>query len=172
MRLNTHITHTQRHINKAWSEMFSCSSCFAFYCFSSFPWFIETIWDNFYPSWTNVVVFFQLYCFLYIFHYNFIDYEQSNALPSTIPFSITFLLTTSNLMLHLQHSHFTSNSRLVMLLNFLISHPYLDMISHCHKFPYVMPNCFIPTQRSFQYCHMDLFLTVLRENVVLPPFVK
>ena len=55
MRLYKHITHTQRLINNAWSEKVSCSLCFAFYYFSSFPWFIQTIWDNFYPSWTIVV---------------------------------------------------------------------------------------------------------------------
>ena len=29
-------THTQRHMNNAWSEMVSCSLCFVFYCLSSF----------------------------------------------------------------------------------------------------------------------------------------
>ena len=96
-------THTQRHMNNAWSEIASCSLCFAIYCFSSFPWFIQTIWDNSYPSQTNVVALFLPYRFSCLFHYVFIDYEQSNALPSTIPSSITFILATSNLMLHLQH---------------------------------------------------------------------
>ena len=41
---------TQRHINNAWSEMVSYSPCIAFYCFSSFHWFVQTIWDNSHPS--------------------------------------------------------------------------------------------------------------------------
>ena len=51
-------TQTPRHMNNAWSEMVSCSPCFAFYCFSSCPWFIQTIWDNSYPSQTSVMALF------------------------------------------------------------------------------------------------------------------
>ena len=42
--------HTQMHMNNVWSEMISCSPCFAFYCFSSIHWFIPTIWNISYPS--------------------------------------------------------------------------------------------------------------------------
>jgi hypothetical protein len=46
IRLHKHID-----IHKGiWSEMISCFSCFIFYCFSSFHWFIQTIWDTSYPS--------------------------------------------------------------------------------------------------------------------------
>ena len=43
-------TYTQRHMNNPWSEMISCSPCFAFYYFSSLSWFIQTTWDISYPS--------------------------------------------------------------------------------------------------------------------------
>ena len=33
-------THTQRHMNNAWSEMMSCSLCFVFLVFL---WFVKTI---------------------------------------------------------------------------------------------------------------------------------
>ena len=74
--------HTQRHMNNAWSEMISCSSCFAFYCFSSFQWFIQTIWDNSYHS---------------------SNYHHSLILTFFFltPLSLYFLSTTSNLMLYL-----------------------------------------------------------------------
>ena len=48
-------THTQRCMNNDWSEMVSCSPCFAFYCFSFCPWFKQTLWNNSYPSWSDVV---------------------------------------------------------------------------------------------------------------------
>ena len=35
-----------------------------------------------------------------------------------------------------------------------------------------MRNCFTPTQRSFQYCHIGPFLTVLRQNVGFPTSSK
>ena len=43
-------THTQRHMNNIWNEMVLCFPCFAFYCFSYFHWFIQTLWDNSYSS--------------------------------------------------------------------------------------------------------------------------
>ena len=70
--------HTQRLMDNAWSEMILCCLCFVFYCFSSFHWFIQIIWDNSYPS---------------------LDYHYS-LIHSHAP-SIIFLLTTSNLMLYL-----------------------------------------------------------------------
>ena len=75
----------QKLMNNAWSEMVSCSPCFAFYCFFSLHWFTQTIWDNSYPSSDYhgcliLTLFFSCF-FLYIF----INYEQSNALPSTLP---------------------------------------------------------------------------------------
>ena len=124
--------HKQKHIKNDWSEMVSCSHCFAFDLFFVFLlWSIQTRWDNFYPSKTNVVALFECYCFSCLFHYISIDNEQSNVLPSTIPFSIAFLLTMSNLMLYLQHSYFASSERFVILLNFLVSQPYIVMIEHC-----------------------------------------
>ena len=50
MRFHKHITHTQRHMNNAWSEMVSCYPCFAFDYFSYVPWFIQIMWDSSYPS--------------------------------------------------------------------------------------------------------------------------
>ena len=76
-------TYTQRHMNNPWSEMISCSPCFAFYYFSSLSWFIQTTWDISYPSHTNVMALFLPYCFSCLFHYVYIDYEQFNAPPST-----------------------------------------------------------------------------------------
>lgn len=43
-------THTQRYMNSAWCEMVSCFPCFVCYSFSTFQWFIQTLWDNSYPS--------------------------------------------------------------------------------------------------------------------------
>ena len=74
-------THTQRHMNNAWSEMVSCSSCFACCCSSSFLWFLQTIWDSSYPS---------------------LDLHISHILTFLMPLSLHFyILTTSNLMLYL-----------------------------------------------------------------------
>ena len=51
--------HIQRHMNNAWCELVdSLFDLFFFYCLSSFPWFTQTIWDNCYPSRTNVVALF------------------------------------------------------------------------------------------------------------------
>ena len=80
-------THTQRHMDNAWSKIVLCSPCFAIYC-SFLIWFIQTIWDNSYLSSNQ-------YC----------------GLVSHVS-SITFLLTTSNLMFYFLHSHFASSQRL------------------------------------------------------------
>ena len=37
------------------------------------------------PLQTSVVALFSPYCFSRLFHYIFIEYKQSNALPSTLP---------------------------------------------------------------------------------------
>ena len=71
-------------MNNAWSEVVSCSPCFAFYCFSSLHWFIQTIWNNSFPSsdqYCSLILTLFFPCF---FHYIFIDYKQSNALPPTL----------------------------------------------------------------------------------------
>jgi hypothetical protein len=75
---------TQRHMNNAWSEMVSCSPCFAFYCFSSLHWFIQTIWENSYPSWDS--------------HYNLIITSLFHVL---LPLYFYWALATSNLMIYL-----------------------------------------------------------------------
>ena len=36
-------TPIQMHMNNSWSEMISCSPCFAFHCFSSLHWFTQII---------------------------------------------------------------------------------------------------------------------------------
>ena len=86
MRLHEHITHIQRHMNNAWSEIVSYSTCFAFYCFSSFPLFLGSC---------------KQYGIILI-----------PLIPSLCPYSnlivshassITFLFTTSNPMLYLLH---------------------------------------------------------------------
>jgi hypothetical protein len=51
-------TYTQRHMNDAWSEMVSCSPCFAFYSFLYSLWFIQTIWDTLIPLWTSILAVF------------------------------------------------------------------------------------------------------------------
>ena len=71
-------------MNNAWSEMVSCSPCFAFYCCSSLHWFTQTICDK-----------------------SYLSSDQHGSLISTLVFShassIIFLLATSNLMLYPLH---------------------------------------------------------------------
>ena len=72
----------QRHMNNAWSEMVSCSHCFALYYFSSLHWFTQIIQDNSYPSSDQYDILILTLFFLMLLSY-------------------IFLLTTSNLMLYL-----------------------------------------------------------------------
>ena len=73
-------THTQRHMNNAWSEMVILTPCLALYCSFS-TWFSQTIWDNSSPS-TNQSCRLITTLFLLVLH--FYDSKQSNAPPSTI----------------------------------------------------------------------------------------
>ena len=107
-------THTQRYLNNAWSEMVSCSLCFGFYHFSSFHWFIQTIWYNSYPS---------------------LDQRCSPILTSTS--CITILLTTSNLIVYLLHFYFASNQRLLNPLSLLMLDVYsLQVVWIAHPLLY------------------------------------
>jgi hypothetical protein len=76
---HNHITHTQRQMNNAWSEIMSSFPCFSFYCYLFIYLFI--LWFIFIPT---------------LWH----DFHLIVCHVS----SITFLLTTSNLMLCLLHS--------------------------------------------------------------------
>ena len=109
---------------------------------------------------------------LIVFHASFIIIQLTTSnpigLPSTFLSSNTLLLITSYLMLFLEHSHIASIQRLVILKNFLVFQPYIVRIEHCMLVSTYMSNCFTPTQRSFQYCHIGMFFIVLRQNVVLP----
>ena len=49
MRLHKQVTHTQRHMNNAWSEMVSFILFLLFY-FSWSPQLLQTIWDNSSPT--------------------------------------------------------------------------------------------------------------------------
>ena len=129
---------------------FSKSLCFAFYCVYSFLWFIQTIWDNSYPSRTSVVALFKPYCHSYLFQYISIDYEQFNALLSTNPSSGTFLwvgavwCSTFN-TLTLQVVKDCNAIEFLYFFNLINWGPNI-----AHKLSRVMPNCFIPTQRGFK----------------------
>ena len=46
--------------------------------------------------------------------------------------------------------------------------PYIVRFYIANKFPHIMLNCFIQTQKSFKYCHIGPFLTKLKKNVVFP----
>ena len=68
----------------AWSEMVSYSPCFAFYCFSSFPWIMQTIWDNLLSLLDQRCGLILTLLYLMPLPLHFYCYEQSNAPPSTL----------------------------------------------------------------------------------------
>ena len=104
--------HIQRHMNNAWCEL------------------VDSLFDLFY----------FIVCLLFLGshkQYGIIViplgpmlWPCSNLIVSHAS-SIIFLLTTNNLMLHLQHSHFVRSQRLVILFNLLVSQPYIMRIEYC-----------------------------------------
>ena len=87
IRLHKQVTHTQRYMNNAWSEMISSTPCLTHYCSWS-PRLLQTIWDNFAPTTDQPC---RLITTLLLLVLHFYDYEQPNAPPSIITSSITFL---------------------------------------------------------------------------------
>ena len=87
--------YTQRQMNNAWSKTISssywfvfycyCYCCFCFFCLFIYFRFIQTLWDNFYPSLDQRCALILALLFLMSLYYIYIDYEQSNALPYTLP---------------------------------------------------------------------------------------
>ena len=96
-KFNKHITHTQRHMNNAWTGMVILTLCLALYCSFS-TWFSQQYGTTFLPLWTSFVGFIQ---------------------PHFFPYYTS--MTTSSRVLHLQHFNFASSQRLVILLSFLVS---------------------------------------------------
>ena len=84
--------------------MVACSPCFAFYCFSSCYWFIQT---------SGIINLISLGPPLW---------PYSNLIVSHV-FSITFLLTTNNLMLYVLHSRFVSSQNFLNPLSLLGAYP-------------------------------------------------
>ena len=75
------VTHTQRYVNNAWSQMVSSHPCLALYSSWS-PWLIQTIWDNSSPTTDQPC---RLITTLLLLVLHFYDYEQPNAPPPTKP---------------------------------------------------------------------------------------
>ena len=64
-------THTQMHMNNAWSEMVSSTPCLALYCSFSTQ-FLRTIWDNSSPTMDQHCRLIKILFFLVLYFY---DYE-------------------------------------------------------------------------------------------------
>ena len=79
IRLHKQVTHTQRYMNNAWSEMVSSHPCLALYSSWS-PWLVQTIWDNSSPTTDQPC---RLITTLLLLVLHFYDYEQPNAPPPT-----------------------------------------------------------------------------------------
>ena len=75
IRLHKQVTHTQRYMNNAWSEMVSSHPCLALYSSWS-PWLIQTIWDNSSPTMDQPC---RLITTLLLLVWHVYDYEQPNA---------------------------------------------------------------------------------------------
>ena len=73
------LTHAQRHMSNAWSEMVILTPCLALYCSFS-TWFSQTIWDNSSPTTDQPC---KLITTLFLLVLHFYDYEQSIASFST-----------------------------------------------------------------------------------------
>ena len=81
IRLHKQVTHTQRHMNNAWSEMVFSTPCLALYSSWS-PWLVQTIWDNSSPTTDQPCRLITTLLFLVLYFY---DYEQPNAPLPTFP---------------------------------------------------------------------------------------
>jgi len=80
IRLHKQVTHTQRHMNNAWSEMVSSTPCLALYSSRS-PRLLQTIWDNSAPTTDQPC---RLITTLLLLVLHVYDYEQPNAPFPTI----------------------------------------------------------------------------------------
>src|SRR6202022_716955 len=80
IRLHKQVTHTQRHMNNAWSEMVSSTPCLALYSSWS-PRLLQTIWDNSAPTTDQPcrLITTLLLLVLHVYHY-----KQPNAPLSTV----------------------------------------------------------------------------------------
>src|ERR1700724_51177 len=81
IRLHKQVTHTQRHMNNAWSEIVSSIPCLALYSSWS-PRLLQTIWDNSAPTTDQPC---RLITTLLLLVLHFYDYEQPNAPLPTLP---------------------------------------------------------------------------------------
>jgi hypothetical protein len=97
--LHKQVTHTQRHMNNAWSEMVFSTPCLALYSSWS-PWLVQTIWDTSSPTTDQPC---RLITTLLLLVLHFYDYEQPNApLPTnltTIPEGLGNLSSLTSLNL-------------------------------------------------------------------------
>ena len=89
--------HTQRHMHNAWSERISCSPCFLPFIIFMLSLVHANNVDNSYPS-SNYHC--SLISFSCLFHYISLDYEQSNALPSTLMYFGLILVTSKSVKLY------------------------------------------------------------------------
>ena len=81
------VTHTQRHMNNAWSEMVFSTACLALYWSWSFR-LLQTIWDNSSPITDQPC---RLITTLLLLVLHLYDYKQPYAPPSTLAPSPTIL---------------------------------------------------------------------------------
>src|ERR1700738_3355776 len=113
IRLHKQVTHTQRHMNNAWSEMVSSTPCIALYSSWS-PWLLQTIWDNSAPTTDRPC---RLITTLLLLVLHVYDYEQPNAPLPTIP--LCEYSKTCNTLDFLSFS-ILCNEFLTLIINFTI----------------------------------------------------
>ena len=147
--------HTQLHMNNVWSEMVILTPCLPFRIFT--PWFIQCMWD------ISTLTFPQT---IWVYS-NLIHFSQSNK---------HYLMTTSNLMLYLQYSHFVSSKTISILLPLIVIVKYyiskwhgfthfqiiIQIYPFCPFYPMLVPPPFY--KHMLHHCDISLLLNISTKN--------